>query len=301
MGEADNPTSHSAQGLLAVPPLRPGYPAPSEIAERRAQMAAGVAAGAFATKTPPDETPLAGFRTLRYRCKGTPRGAVLALHGGGFRIGRPEFEAPLAEALVQRLPLSVAIPQYALSPEGPFPAGLVDALAALKALRAEVGDLPLIVSGDSAGAGLAASLGVLSAAGHAPRIDALVLLSPWLDLTVTAPAYAENAADPMFSKASADFAAELYLQDLDPTHPLASPLFAPVEGFPPTLISVGTGEVLRDDSLRFHARLVDAGVPAQLSLVEGMEHVAVVRSFELTGARQTFEEIVTFLSAILPA
>jgi acetyl esterase/lipase len=287
--------------FLAVPPLRPGTPAPPEIAERRAQMAAAVAAGVFATRTPADETPLGGFRTLRYRCAGPPRGAVLALHGGGFRIGRPEFEAPLAEALVGRLPLSVAIPQYALSPEGPFPAGLTDALGALAALRAEIGDLPLIVSGDSAGAGLAASLGVLSAAGRAPRIDALVLLSPWLDLTVTAPAYAENDADPMFSRASAEFAAELYLQGFDARHPLASPLFAPVKGFAPTFISVGTGEVLRDDSLRFHEKLTAAGVPARLSLVEGMEHVAVVRSFELTGARQTFEEIVDFLSAILPA
>jgi acetyl esterase/lipase len=301
MGEADNLTLPSREGPVAVPPLRPGYPAPPEIAERRAQMAAAVAGGMFGTKTPADETPLAGFRTLRYRCEGTPRGAVLSLHGGGFRIGRPEFEAPLSEALVQRLPLSVAIPQYTLSPEGPFPAGLADALAALTALRAEVGDLPLIVSADSAGAGLAASLGVLSAAGQAPRIDALVLLSPWLDLTVTAPAYAENADDPMFSRASAEFAAELYLQGFDPTHPLASPLFAPVEGFPPTLISVGTGEVLRDDSLRFHARLVEAGVSTRLSLVEGMEHVAVVRGFELTGARETFEEIVGFLSGILTA
>jgi acetyl esterase/lipase len=301
MGEADNQVPSSGKGSLAVPPLRPGYPAPPEIAERRTQMAAAVAAGAFGTKTPPDETPLGGFRTLRYRCAQTPRAAVLALHGGGFRIGRPEFEAPLAEALVGRLPLQVAIPQYTLSPEGPFPAGLSDALAALTALRAEVGDLPLIVSGDSAGAGLAASLGVLSAAGQAPRIDALVLLSPWLDLTVTAPSYAENTADPMFSRASAEFAAELYLQGFDPAHPLASPLFAPVEGFPPTFISVGTGEVLRDDSLRFHARLAAAGVDTRLSLIEGMEHVAVVRSFELTGARHTFEEIVAFLGAILTA
>jgi len=284
---------------IILPLLRPGRPAPPDLAERRGQMAAGVAAGAFATTRPATETTLAGLRTLRFAPAGAPRGAVLSLHGGGFRIGRPEFEAPLAEALSDTLPVMVAIPQYRLAPEGPFPAGLADALAALAALREEIGDLPLIVCGDSAGAGLAASLGVLSASGQAPRIDGLVLLSPWLDLTVTAPAYAENAAtDPMFSTESASVAAELYLQGFDPRHPLASPLFAPVEGYPPTLISVGTGEVLRDDSLRFHARLVEAGVDARLSAIDGMDHVAVVRGMDLPGSRETFAEVCRFIADI---
>ena len=191
------------------------------------------------------------------------------------------------------------MPQYRLAPEEPFPAGLNDALAALAALRDEIGDARLIVSGDSAGAGLAAAIGVLAAAGRTPRIDAIVLLSPWLDLTVSAPAYAENAADPLFSLASAEVAAELYLQGLDPRHPLASPLFAPVRGFAPTLVSVGTGEVLRDDALRFHAKLVAAGVDARLSAIEGMDHVAVVRGLGLPGAAETFEAISAFIADAL--
>jgi acetyl esterase/lipase len=133
----------------------------------------------------------------------------------------------------------------------------------------------------------------------APPIDALVLLSPWLDLTVSAPAYADNADDPMFSKEQADIAAELYLQGFDPTHPLASPLMAPIAEFPPTLISVGTGEVLRDDSLRFHDKLLAAGARSELSAIDGMEHVAVVRSMELTGAAETFEAVAGFIDGIL--
>ncbi len=284
--------------VISLPPERPGYPAPSDLGARRGQMRSAVEAGAWRTTKPPVETTLAGLRCLRFRPEGAPKGMVLQLHGGGFRIGLPEFESFLAEALAARCGMEVVVPQYRLAPEHPFPAGLGDGWAALQALRAESGG-PLIVSGDSAGAGLAAGLAVMAArAGNVP-IDGLVLLSPWLDLTVSAPAYRANAAsDPMFSQESASIAADLYLQGFDPRHPLASPLFAPLEGLPPTLISVGTGEVLYEDSTRFHDRLMAAGVPSELVALDGMDHVAVVRGMTMPGATETFERITAFVGRI---
>lgn len=289
----------TVQTGLALPPERPGYPAPLDLAERRAQMAAGIAAGMFATQAPPAETQLAGLRTLRFDPPEPPRAYVLQLHGGGFRIGRPEFEGPFSEALAARCGVTVAVPQYRLSPEAPFPGGLNDALAALKSLSEEAGDAPLIVSGDSAGAGLAASIGLMAAAGLAPRVDGLVLLSPWLDLTVTAASFTANAAsDPLFGTASAQVAADLYLQGFNPHHPLASPVFAAdrdLRGYPPCLISAGTGEVLLDDSLRFHARLEQLGCKSRLVAVEGMGHVAVVRGRDLPGSAETFAAVAGFV------
>lgn len=281
-----------------VPEERRGYPAPSDLAERRAQMAAAVEAEAFKGDREPAETTLAGLRTLRFAPDGPPRGVMLQLHGGGFRIGRPEFECKFAALLAQRCGIEVVVPQYRLSPEHPFPAGLNDAWAALKALCEETAG-PLIVGGDSAGAGLAASLAVRAAAEGGPNIDGLVLLSPWLDLTVSAPAYQTNAAsDPMFSEESARTAADLYLQGFNPRHPLASPLFAPLDDFPPSLISVGTGEVLADDSRSLHARLLDAGRDSELIAIDGMEHVAVVRGADLPGAERTFAAVAKFVGRI---
>lgn len=275
-----------------LPPLRPGRPADPDLAARREAMQAAVGAGVWKTERPPLETTLAGRRTLRFKPEGEPRGYMLQLHGGGFRIGRPEFESLFAEALVGRCGVEVVVPQYRLAPEGPFPAGLIDALEVLLALREEVGAAPLIVGGDSAGGGLAAALGVLCG----DQIEALVLLSPWLDLRVTARSYETNAAtDPMFSTESASIAAELYLQGFDPEHPLASPLLAPIAAYPPTLISVGTGEVLRDDSLLFHDKLLTAGVDSRLSAIDGMEHVAVVRGLMMPGAAETFEAVARFV------
>jgi acetyl esterase/lipase len=262
-------------------------------------MQAAVEAGAWKTARPPLQETFAGLRTLRFKPDGMPRGYMLQLHGGGFRIGRPEFESFFAEALAVHCGLEVVVPQYRLAPEGPFPAGLADAWSALESLSTEAGGAPLIVGGDSAGGGLAASLGVLATGQGSPRIDGLVLLSPWLDLRVSADTYASNASDPMFSKESADIAAELYLQGFDPTHPLASPLLAPVTSFPPTFISVGKGEVLYDDSRLFHDKLTGLGVVSRLCAIDGMEHVAVVRALDMPGAPETLAAVIDFVEPIL--
>lgn len=286
--------------VVALPAERPGYPAPEELAERRNGFKSAIAAGTWATEKAPEETQLAGRRVLRFRPDGAPKGHVLHFHGGGYRLGGPEWEAPFATALAERCSVEVIVPQYRLAPEHPFPGGLTDAHACLAALREEIGNARLVVSGDSAGAGLASALGVFSSLGDGPNIDGLVLLSPFLDLTVSAASYIENAdTDPMFSKESATDAAELYLQGFDPRHPLVSALHAPITGYPPALISVGTGEVLRDDSLRFHEKLLAIGGTSELVPVDGMEHVAVVRDMELTGAKETFEAIVRFVDRMV--
>ncbi|MET0589156.1 MAG: alpha/beta hydrolase [Novosphingobium sp.] len=283
-----------------IPPERPGYLAPADLAERRAQFAKAVAAGAWATDRSPVEAQLAGRRVLRFRPDGEPKGYLLHFHGGGYRLGGPEWEAPFASALAERCDVEVVCPQYRLAPEHPFPGALIDARACLDALRVEIGDVPLVVSGDSAGAGLASALGVLASLYDGPSIDGLVLLSPFLDLTISAASYAENAGtDPLFSRESAEAAAELYLQGFDPRHPLVSALHAPLQSYPPVLISVGTGEVLRDDSTAFHRKLVATGADSALCAVDGMEHVAVVRGMELPGASETFEAIAGFVDRIV--
>jgi acetyl esterase/lipase len=231
-----------------------------------------------------------------------PRGIVLHLHGGGFRQGAPEIASAFHAALAQRCQVEVTSLRYRLAPEFPFPAALADACEALRALRAQNPQAPLLVCGDSAGGGLAAGLGVLSAAGEAAAIEGLVLLSPWLDLTVDAPSYDLNAAtDPLFSRAAAQVAAQLYLQGIDARHPLASPLHARLDRYPATLITVGSGEVLLHDSVRFAARLETLGVKVGLEIIEGMDHVAVTRGFSLPGSAACFEHVATFVDHVTTA
>jgi acetyl esterase/lipase len=263
-------------------------------------MAGAIAGGTWRTDPAPVEGVLDGVRVLRFRPAGPARGVVLHLHGGGFRQGCPEMIGPYAAALAERCGVEVVCPAYRLAPEHPFPAGLNDAAKVYRALRRE-GGAPLIVSGDSAGGGLAASLTALvTSERDAPA--ALILLSAWLDLTVSAESYRANAAtDPLFSRESGEAAAELYLQGHTPEDPLASPLLAALEGFPPTLVNFGEGEVLADDSRAFHAALQAAGVTAELHPVPGMDHVAVTRGPTLVGAPETFATVAAFVGRVINA
>ena len=59
----------------------------------------------------------------------------------------------------------------------------------------------------------------------------------------------------------------------NPKDPLANPLFADLAGLPPILIQVGGYDVLLDDSRRFAARALQAGVDVTLQVTPCMQHV----------------------------
>ena len=286
--------------MSTLPPERPGHAPPPDLAARRAGLSAAIEAGMWRTDPPPTERSIGGVRALCFEPPVPSRAVLLHLHGGAFRIGAPETIAPFAAALAERSGLSVICPASRLAPEHPFPAALNDAFAVLTAVRAEAANKHLIVSGDSAGGGLAAGLAALAVTQDV-ALDGLILLSPWLDLAATNPSYESNAAtDPLFSRAAAREAAGLYLQGVAPHDPLASPQFGPVDGFPRTLICTGDIEVLIDDSTRFAERLQRAEVPVKLEVVPGMDHVAVTRGLDLPGADQAMGAVTAFIADLLP-
>ncbi len=276
----------------ALPSERPGRPAPPSLVERRAKMAAALAAGHWRTSAEPVAAWLGGVRCIRFPAPENSRGVVIHFHGGGYRQGCPEMTGPFAEALAKRCQVDVICPAYRLAPEHPFPAALHDALAVVRALDAA--RRPLILSGDSAGGGIAAALATLVPA------DGLILLSAWLDLRLTSSAYERNAAsDQLVRRDNAEEGAHFYLQGHAPDDPLASPVFADPAHFPRTLLSVGAGELFVDDSVALHTRLQDAGVEASLYVIPGMEHIAVVRGFGKTGAAETFDAVARFVDQMI--
>jgi monoterpene epsilon-lactone hydrolase len=287
---------------ITIPAERAGREAPTDLAERRAMMAKAAEAGMLpGPERPATEEVIDGVRTLTVMPQnGSPSGWLLMLHGGGYRLGRPENDTAFAERLADRCGIAVVLPAYRLAPENPFPAGFNDAWKALVALRARIGDAPLLVGGDSAGGGLAAALGVYAASQGAPRIDGALLYSPWVDMTITAASFKDNAeTDLLFPEASAQTASDTYMQGFDLEHPIASPLFADLSRFPTAFINVGDIETLRDDSVSLHEKLLAAGVRSELLVVAGMEHVAPVRGADLVGSVESFEATVAFVDSLL--
>lgn len=264
---------------------RPGLEPPAELTALR-KMSAG--AGERFPRHPATEADyeeLGGVRCLVLK-PGSVKGQVLYFHGGGFRIGSPEISAGFASHLAARTSCRVVMPFYSLTPEGPFPAALLDGQAVLDALPDSE---PLFVGGDSAGGNLAA---VLSRR-FASRVRALLLISPWLDLRVTATSYRTNRElDTVFSEDSARAAAALYLQGHSSLDPDVSPLLGDLSGMPPSLAVVGDSEVLLNDSLAFAEQLRNADRTVSLQVIPGMSHVEPTLN---PGGTNT-EEVINLLS-----
>ncbi|WIX77244.1 alpha/beta hydrolase fold domain-containing protein [Amycolatopsis carbonis] len=200
--------------------------------------------------------------------------ALLYFHGGGYTEGSAYNHREVGARLATASRGTVYLPDYPLAPEHRFPAALDAAVAAYRALLDTVPATRIAVGGDSAGGGLSLALLLKLKDLALPLPAAAVPVSPWTDLTVSAPSFAERAdRDPFVSREALRGFAAGYLGDHDPRDPFASPLFGDLTGLPPLHLEVGTEEVMIDDSRRFHERALAAGVASELVETKGAPHI----------------------------
>jgi acetyl esterase/lipase len=222
---------------------------------------------------------------------------LLYLHGGGYCVGSIASHRTLAADLSRAAGLRVLLLDYRLAPEHPFPAAVEDATAAYRfLLDAGCDPRQLAIAGDSAGGGLTAATLLALRDADTPLPAVAVLLSPWLDLSLTGASMDAKAdVDPMVQRVPLQRMADAYLHGADPAAPLASPLFADLRHLPPLLIHVGSAETLLDDAVRFAERARAAGVDATLEVWADMIHVWHAFGFILPEARDANARVGTFL------
>ena len=208
-------------------------------------------------------------------------GVILYLHGGGYTCGDLDYAKGFASTLAARCGMRVLCCAYRLAPEAPFPAALDDAEDAYGYLLSG-GYAPdqILLCGESAGGGLCYALCLqLSAKGRAMPAGILAI-SPWVDLTCTAPSCKANEkTDPTLTEERLKFFADCYLYGTDTqkstakntypitcsdkdadyaakSAPLVSPLFADLSSMPPSLIFAGSDELLLSDARSLHEKLL---------------------------------------------
>ncbi len=222
---------------------------------------------------------------------------ILFLHGGGYVIGSIQTHRSMIARLSRAAGARTLAIEYRLAPEHPFPAAVEDATAAYRWLLAQdVDPARLVICGDSAGGGLAvATLVSLRDAGETLPA-AGVLLSPWTDLAATGDSLTTNAErDPLVQREGLENMARMYLGDADPRTPLASPLYADLDGLPPLLIHAGAAEAILDDSVRLDQRARAAGVESILEVWDDMVHVWHYFADMLPEGRAAIDRIGEFI------
>ena len=226
-------------------------------------------------------------------------GAVLYLHGGGYTCGDHEYAKGFASTLAAECGVRVFCAAYRLAPETRFPGAVDDAEESYRYLLSK-GYTPeqICLCGESAGGGLIYALCLRLKERGLPLPCGIIAISPWVDLTVSGESYVTNKdADPSLTEELLRFYAKCYADDV--RAPEVSPLFAELDGLPPSLIFVGGDEILLDDSKRMHEKLLQSGCKSQLVIAPERWHAYVL--YMLSENMSDFDTINQFLSRVMAA
>ena len=226
-------------------------------------------------------------------------GAVLYLHGGGYTCGDLEYAKGFASTLAAECGVRVFCAAYRLAPETRFPGAVDDAEESYRYLLSK-GYTPeqICLCGESAGGGLIYALCLRLKERGLPLPCGIIAISPWVDLTASGESYVTNKdADPSLTEELLRFYAKCYADDV--RAPEVSPLFAELDGLPPSLIFVGGDEILLDDSKRMHEKLLQSGCKSQLVIAPERWHAYVL--YMLNENMSDFDTINQFLSRVMAA
>jgi epsilon-lactone hydrolase len=223
--------------------------------------------------------------------------AVLYLHGGSYISGSINSHRTLAANIALACKARVLLIDYRLAPEHPYPAAIEDALTAYRwLLSANYDPHHLAVAGDSAGGGLSLALLLSLRDASVPLPAACVCISPLTDMAFTGESWESNAAADLviYAQKELEFA-RMYLGTAEPQDPLASPLYADLQGLPPLLVQVGGSERLLSDSTRLVERAQLTGVNAVLDEWDKMQHVWHFAAPFIPEGRRAIERIGEFV------
>ncbi len=251
------------------------------------------------------ETRIGGVENLVFEAINTAKPAtdrvVMHLHGGAYVVGAPQVDSVLIAPIAHMTGLKVIAVNYRLAPEHPYPAALEDVVSVYRALLNEYEAADIVVTGTSAGASLALALVLQARAEGLPLPAGLGLLSPWSELAKIGESYYTLAgiAPILDYEKTLQKAANAYLAGADIKNPLISPVYADYSnGFPRTLIQVGTRDLFLSNCARLQRKMVADGVSVEMSLWEGMWH-SFQMSPDLPEAHEALRELAGFVSTAL--
>lgn len=224
-----------------------------------------------------DETTIDGVTVLWARpASASPNRLLICFHGGGYVTGSRNSHRKMFGHIAAAADASALIVEYRRAPESPYPAAVEDALKAYRfALKSGLAAGSIAFVGDSAGGGLSIASAQAAKRDHVPLPGAIYLMSPWLDLDATGASYDTNAGlDLIVSRPVIEGLVPAYLGASGSSQdPFANPILADPTGLPPILIQVGGHESFLDDSRKFAAAALQAGVDVELEVVPEMQHV----------------------------
>ncbi len=198
-------------------------------------------------------------------------------HGGGYTRYNAQSTLLRCIPVANETGLKVVSVDYTTAPKGNYQTITDEVIAVFKGLVEQGYQWQDIAAyGESAGGSLIAGA-VLKLRDQGELLPAaLVLWSPWSDITETGDSYITlKDSEPAYHyrlhlKSSAD----AYAPVSEQKHPYVSPVYGDYQKpFPPVLIQGGTRETFLSNAVRLYQAMDQPGHTVKLDLYEGMPHV----------------------------
>ncbi len=219
------------------------------------------------------------------------------VHGGCYVLNPREAALPEAMMLAGFGHMRVIAVDYRMPPEAYFPAALDDAMTVLRSVLKTHDPRKVAVFGSSAGGALTLEMMLRAKAEGLPMPGAIAPGTPMSDTTKRGDSFQTNALVDNVLVSPDGFchaATQFYAAGHDLKDPLLSPVYGDVHGFPPTILTTGTRDLLLSNTVRMHRALRRAGVEAVLQVYEGQSHAQFYRDDRVPEVKEAFEEIAGF-------
>lgn len=234
---------------------------------------------------------------------------IVYLHGGGYVSGSARSYKGIIAALAHEANSLVIAPDYCLAPEHPFPGAqnecLAVTLACLEKYQGGMYKRKLIIVGDSAGGALAVNTArqlcqrpMTNSANQTHQVDALVLLSPWVDPLASTGSMVSNAENDFLTASYVHKSFQATIQKADQYDSRINLTKSDLSMLPPTLIQCGTGELFFDQIQTFARTLKHQGVNVSLENFEDQFHVFQLFTPILKPAKDAVNAIAGFISSV---
>lgn len=196
---------------------------------------------------------------------------VYYIHGGGFTCGLSKIQWDIVGYLAERLSYRIVVPDYPLLPHVNYKDIYEFIVEIYKYISDSSGRL--FVVGDSAGASLVLGLSQIIEKEELRRSNHLVLISPWMDVSMTNPAIeAIQPFDPTLDITGLHFIAKLYSGG-DYKNPLISPLYGDYTNASPMSLFIGTKDILYPDCKLFYDQCKQKYIPISYYEYKDMIHI----------------------------
>lgn len=207
--------------------------------------------------------------------------AVYWIHGGGMVLGAMAADDARCAEWARDLGVVVASVEYRLAPEAPYPDPVHDCFAGLTWFASSGRDLGfdpdrIVISGGSAGGGLAAGTALMARDLGGPNLAGQLLVYPMIDDRNETPS-SQTITDPRVWNRNANligWASYLAGVEGDPPIYAAPSRCKDLRGLPPTFISVGEHDMFLDEDIAYARALMAAGVSTELKVYPHAFHGA---------------------------